>query len=151
MNIRCLKICIMGNRFLLYWLPLIVWISGIFLVSSLPRDSFPQSADSFSQSKVISKFPLHIMAFFVLFLLFYRLLRLNSKKQLAGVLVSSFSLTMLISLSKECWQLLIPTRYFNLNDLLIDGGAAFLGILGVCIVSVCNQKIFASIFGKKRD
>ena len=124
----------MGTRFLLYWIPLIVWLSGIFLVSSLPTDSFPQS-------KVMNTFALHLTAFFVLFLLFYRLFRLNSKKQLSGgVLLASFSLTILISFSKEYWQLFFPTRSFSLNDLLIDGGAALLGILAVSIISVCNQK-----------
>jgi len=123
-----------GTRFLLYWIPLIVWLSGIFLVSSLPTDSFPQS-------RVMSSLTLHFMAFFILFLLFYRLFRYNSGKQLTGgVLLASFSLTILISFSKECWQLLIPTRCFSLNDLLLDGGAAVLGILAIYIVSVCTQK-----------
>ena len=124
----------MGTRFLLYWIPLIVWLSGIFLVSSLPTDSFPQS-------RVMSSLTLHFMAFFILFLLFYRLFRYNSGKQLTGgVLLASFSLTILISFSKECWQLFFPTRSFSLNDLLIDGGAALLGILAVSFISVCNQK-----------
>ena len=135
----------MGNRFLQYWAPLILWIAGIFLVSSIPADSFPQS-------KVVSKFPLHFTAFFVLFLLFYRLFHSNSRKQLtAGALLLSFSFTLLISFSKECWQLLLPTRFFSFNDVLIDGGAALLGMLAICTVAVADQKSFAGIFSLKRE
>ena len=120
----------MANRILLYWLPLIVWICGIFLVSSLPSNSFPDE----SLISVPTEYPLHITAFFVLFLLFYRLLRSNTKKAaLKGILLSSLIFTMTVSFSKECWQLLIPTRSFSLKDIVLDGGAA---ILAMIIVSI---------------
>ena len=122
----------MANRLLLYWLPLMVWISGIFLASALPSHFFPRS-------RVTGSFSLHVTAFFILFVLFYRFFRPTRGKQLAGgVLIVSFAFTLLISFSKECWQLLFATRFFGLNDLLIDGGAALLGMLAVCIVSVCS-------------
>ena len=125
---RVIKSLTMANRFLLYWLPLIIWISGIFLVSSLQSDSFP------AESSILTEYPLHITAFFVLFLLFYRLFHSNNKKAtLTRILLYSFILTIIVSLSKECWQLLIPTRSFSLKDILIDGGAAFLAMLLVSI------------------
>jgi hypothetical protein len=90
----------MANRFLFYWLPLIMWISGIFLVSSLPTKYF------LPEHSIPIEYPLHITAFFVLFLLFYRLLRSNHKKAaLGGILLSSLIFTMIVSFSKECWQL----------------------------------------------
>jgi VanZ family protein len=110
------------------WLPLIVWIFGIFLVSSLSSNSLPIKAI------IPIEYPLHIIAFFVLFLLSYRLFRSNHKKAaLGGILLSSLIFTMIVSLSKECWQLLIPTRSFSLKDIFIDGGAAVLAMLAIGI------------------
>jgi len=116
------------NRFLSYWLPLITWICGIFLVSSLP------SNDS-SQFKLGEpSLHIHIIAFFVLFLLFYRLFQSNNKKALlGGIILSSFAFTLIISISKECWQLFIPGRCFSLEDIMVDGGAAFLAMLVVAV------------------
>ena len=115
-----------SSRFI--WLPLIIWISGIFLVSSLSSNSFP------SESRIPTEYPLHIIAFFVLFLLSYRLFRSNHKKAaLGGILLSSLIFTMMVSFSKECWQLLIPTRSFSLKDIVVDGGAAILAMIIVII------------------
>ena len=126
--IRYLSVVAMANKSLIYWLTLIIWISGIFLVSSLQSNSFP------NESWIPTEYPLHITAFFVLFLLFYRLFQSNNKKAaLKTILLYSFIFTIIVSLSKECWQLLIPTRSFSLKDIMIDGGAAFLAMLLVSI------------------
>ena len=118
----------MANRFLLYWLPLLIWISGIFLVSSLPGNSFP------SEFSILTEYPLHITAFFVLFLLFYRLLHSNNKKvTLKNILLLSLIMTMIVSFIKEAYQLLMPTRSFSLKDILVDGGATTLAMLFVTI------------------
>lgn len=118
----------MAKRFLLYWLPLVVWISGIFLVSSLPSDSFP------AEYKIPTEYPLHVTAFFVLFLLFYRVFQSDSKKAtLPSILLYSFIFTIIVSLSKECWQIFMPTRSFSLKDILVDGGATTIAMLLVSI------------------
>ena len=119
----------MRNRFLFYWLPLTAWISGIFLVSSLQSDYFPAES-----TRISIQYPLHITAFFVLFLLFYRLFHSNNKKAtLKTILLASFILTIIVSLSKEAWQILIPTRSFSLKDIFVDGGTATLAMLLVSI------------------
>jgi hypothetical protein len=118
----------MAHRFLFYWLPLIMWILGIFLVSTLSTTSFP------AESGVPIEYPLHITASFVLFLLLYRLFRSNHKNAaLGGILLSSLVFTMIVSLSKECWQLLIPTRSFSMKDIIVDGGAATLAMMAASI------------------
>jgi len=111
------------HRFLFYWLPLIIWITGIFLVSSLPSSSLPQS-------KVFSHYSQHFIAFFILFLLFHRLFRSNGKAVPISFLLS-FIFTITVSFFKECWQILIPTRSFGLKDVLFDSIAAFLAMLVV--------------------
>lgn len=82
---------IMVNRCVVYWLRLIIWTFGIFLVSSLPSDFLPTA------SGVSTEYPLHITGFFVLFLLFYRLLQSSNKKTaLKGILLSSFVFTLIV-------------------------------------------------------
>lgn len=113
------------NRFLFYWLPLIIWICGIFLVSSLPGTFFPQS-------KLFSHYSRHFIAFFVLFLLFHRLFRSNGKAVPISFLLS-FVFTIVVSFFKECWQILIPTRSFGLKDVMFDGSASLLAMLIVVV------------------
>ena len=47
------------------------------------------------------------------------------------IMFSSLILTMVVAFSKECWQLLIPTRWFSVKDIFVDGGAAILAMLVV--------------------
>jgi len=118
-----------SKRFLLYWLPLVVWISGIFVVSSLPSGSYPGKTWF---SIIPTEYLLHITAFFVLFLLFYRMLNTKEKKApLTTILLSSLIFTMVVAFSKECLQFLLPTRSFSLKDISVDGGATILAMLVV--------------------
>jgi VanZ family protein len=121
----------MKNKFVFSWLPLIFWVSGIFLVSSIPSHYFPFPP---GVSRIPTEYLLHIIAFFVLFLLWYRLFQSNNKKAaLKIILLFSFIFTMVVAFSKECWQLFIPTRSFSVKDILVDGGAATLAMLAVGI------------------
>ena len=121
----------MNKRFLYYWLPLLIWISGIFLVSSIP--SIPSK--SFPVEQIIPmEYPLHLTAFFVLFLLFYRLLEHKNKPlPLRNIVLFSIILTMAVAIAKECWQLLIPSRFFSMKDILVDGSAAILAMFALRI------------------
>lgn len=111
------------NRFLIYWLPLVGWISGILVVSSLPGGTIPAGPD------ISLEYPLHITAFFVLFLLFYRLLDLRNKDtSVKSMLLICLVLTMLVAGLKECLQLAAPTRTFSLKDIMVDGAAATLAM-----------------------
>jgi len=117
----------MSKRFLLYWVPLIIWICAVFVVSSLPGSSFPMR-----ESRIPTSYVLHITAFFCLFVLFYRLLSTKEKRtSLTIILLSSLIFTMVVAFSKECWQILFPTRHFSLQDIFVDGGATILAMLVV--------------------
>ena len=119
----------MSKRFLLYWAPLIIWTCAIFVVSSLPSNSIPSTLP---ESRIPTEYALHITAFFCLFVLFYRLFNSNGKNSpLMTIMFSSLILTMVVAFSKECWQLLIPTRWFSVKDIFVDGGAAILAMLVV--------------------
>ena len=117
----------MRNRVLIYWLPLVVWISGIFVVSSLPGGSYPAKIGF---SIIPTEYLLHITAFFVLCLLFCRVLESKNKKpNLTSVILYCLIFTMMISFSKECVQFFIPTRSFSMKDILVDGSAAGLAMI----------------------
>ena len=121
----------MAKRLIIYWLPLVVWISGIFLVSSLPGGSYPCKTWF---SIIPTEYLLHITAFFVLCLLFYRVLQFNNiKPGLTNVILYCLICTMIVSISKECLQLFIPTRSFSMKDILVDGGATILAVLVVSV------------------
>ena len=118
----------MSKRFLLYWLPLIIWICGIFVVSSIPGNPSPSLSPQVGAST--HEYPLHITAFSCLYLLFYRLSNSNgNNSSLMTIMFSSLILTMVVAFSKECWQSLLPTRYFSLKDIFVDAGAAATAML----------------------
>jgi len=120
----------MSKRFLLYWVPLIIWICGIFVVSSIPGN--PSPSPSPQVGAFTHEYPLHITAFFCLFVLFYRMLNTKEKRApLATILLLSLIFTMVVAFSKECWQILLPTRHFSLKDIFVDGGATVLAMLVV--------------------
>jgi len=123
-----------SKRFLLYWLPLIIWISAIFVVSSLPSKFIPSSLPD---SGIPTEYVLHITAFFCLFFLFYRVFRNNVKSAPLGtILLSSFVFTMVVAFPKECWQFLMPTRFFSVKDILVDAGASIWAMLLVTVVKI---------------
>lgn len=123
---KCKKLR-MAKRFLLYWLPLVVWISGIFVVSSLPGGFYP---GKIGFSIISTEYLLHITAFFVLCLLFYRVLEFKNKKPgLTNMILYCLIFTMIVSFSKECLQFFIPTRSFSMKDILVDGSAAGLAMI----------------------
>ena len=119
----------MSKRFFLYCVPLIIWIIGIFVVSSLPSKSIPSTLP---ESRIPTEYVLHITAFSCLFVLFYRVLNTQEKRApLTTILLSSLIFTMVVSVSKECWQIFVPTRHFSLKDIFVDGGATALAMLVV--------------------
>ena len=127
----------MAKRLIIYWLPLVVWISGIFVVSSLPSGFYPAKIGF---PIIPTEYLLHITAFFVLCLLFYRVLQFkNIKLGLTNVILYCLIFTMIVSFSKECLQFFIPTRSFSMKDILVDGGAAIFAML---VVSVRGGGLF---------
>lgn len=115
------------NRFLLYWLPLGIWIVGTLVVSALPSGSYPKETalPGFS-----SNYLLHVTAFFVLFLMCFRLFHSQYKgaSRLRTILLS-LGITLLVAVCKECLQLVAPTRTFSVADMLLDAAAAVTALL----------------------
>jgi VanZ family protein len=102
---------------LLYlWLPLVIWMSLIFLLSSQP--DFPRPKVSWLED--LMGIGAHMFLFGVLAVLWARVLR--GQRQ---TLLLAFLLTMLYSLVDEFHQSFVPGRTADPLDLVYDGlGAA---------------------------
>lgn len=100
------------NDFIKSWLPLLLWMTVIFRMSSLPAKDIPPL------------FPLqdicyHLAAYAILGYLFRR----AAKKNIRLTLIFCIA----YALSDEFHQIFIPGRSFSGFDLIIDGAGAFLG------------------------
>ena len=123
----------MKNRLMFYWAPLIILIIAIFVMSVIPNHYLLLEEPSLL-SKIFNQYTQHLFAFFVLFVLCYRLFRIEFMKlSLFRMMLYSFLFTITISFSKEYLQLFIPSRTFNPVDILVDGVGALLGLLGMRI------------------
>jgi VanZ family protein len=135
--------------FLLYWLPVLVWMGIIFYISHQDSDSTGQNGDIFMflfnllnldpVRMVELKVPLylrklaHVIEYFVLFLL---LARLNFQYfKMPKVAWMSLVVTILYAISDEFHQTFIPGREGKISDVGIDSLGAILA-LGVLFLWV---------------
>lgn len=101
------------------WLPVAVWCGLIFYLSSIPK---LRAAENPFWDEIIRSI-LHFIIYGVLFLLFFRAMNaLKEKKDYLWPLV----LSVLYSISDEFHQSLVPTRTFQLKDLVVDFAGVFL-------------------------
>ena len=108
--------------FFLYWLPLIAYCVLIFIQSSYPA---PESLPSFESSDKL----LHLAAYAVMGVLFYRAYRTLPLKDNAQLLVlASVASASLYGLSDELHQAFVPFRDASLADLAADVLGAACGV-----------------------
>jgi len=109
-----------------YWVPTLLWIGVIFFLSSLPESTTP--GRSLLPDKILHAAEYFILAFLILFAL-QRTTELKFSTCFWIVLVSGTA----YGLSDEFHQLYVPTRNFDLTDLLANvcGIALLFGILWV--------------------
>lgn len=103
------------RKIIFYWGPLLVYMSLIFYFSSLPRMSFIEVLpDLIFKDKL-----LHIIEYFILGLLVYRVLSLYQElepvKIYLTIIISTF-----YGLSDEIHQIFVLGRFFSFLDLLAD-------------------------------
>lgn len=110
------------------WLPLVVWMAAIYLVSDQP--DIPHAPDS--TLDWILKKTLHAMAYGILAWLWWRALDgLDAQAGPGRRLVAAFLLTVAYAASDEWHQAHVPGRHSQPVDVLIDalGAAVALGVL----------------------
>lgn len=104
------------------WVPVLFWCILIFYLSSIPN---LRAVESPFWDEIIRSI-LHAFVYTVLYLLFSRAINYHRQK---NNLFLPFFFTFLYALSDEVHQRFVPTRSFQLNDLLVDSGGAFLGLI----------------------
>jgi len=113
----------MIKKFLLYLLPVLIYMSFIFYLSSQSR--VPVSI-GFDTNGLI----LHIIEYFVLGFLVYRFLgNFCTKKSAYFIFFISLLISILYGISDEIHQSFVPNRVFSLIDLGADFLGSFIGII----------------------
>jgi len=114
-------------KFLIYWLPPILWASGIFYLSSI--SGLASGLTVFWD--VFWRKLFHATEFGILSLLFWRALHYGENVNLKKALCWSFLLTVLYAISDETHQYFVPNRECRLRDMGIDslGVAAVMGVI----------------------
>lgn len=104
------------------WGPVVFWCGLIFYLSSIPQ---LRAAENPFWDEIIRSF-LHSVIYGILFVLFFRALKVSRKKKdyLWPLVLSAF-----YSISDEFHQSLVPIRTFQLRDLMVDIIGALFGIL----------------------
>ena len=129
--------------FLIYWLPVLVWMGLIFYVSHQDSDSTGQNGDIFmfifnllnlDPARMVElNVPLylrktaHVIEYFILFLLTARLsTQYFNMPKIAWV---SLLVTILYAVSDEFHQTFVPGREGKISDVGIDTIGAILGVV----------------------
>jgi VanZ family protein len=114
------------RRFLTHWLPPLLWMALIFLVSAqsdLPGPELPESL-----LKVLTRKSGHLLAYGCLAWLYWRALaQALPGSPLTSIL--SFALAVLYGVTDEYHQMFVPGREGKLTDVLIDGLGAGVTLL----------------------
>lgn len=117
------------KKFLLYWLPVIVWAGAIFFLSSIP-DLKSGLKEDFLLRKIA-----HILEFAVLTFLLFRAIFLD--RPFATSIIYSLIIALFYAFSDELHQLFVFGREGNIRDVAIDS----IGILIViCLCYIKNRK-----------
>jgi VanZ family protein len=112
-------------EFVKYHLPLWLMLVGIFILSSIPSDKFPDLSFTF-EDKLI-----HIILFFVLFFCFVWSLKHLKRFTILSryFILASLTLTILYGLLDEFHQYFVPNRTSDLYDWFADSAGALLAFL----------------------
>jgi VanZ family protein len=116
------------QKFIKYWMPPIIWMAFIFLLSSRQRISV---ADEYILNFLFFK-TLHMIEYAILFFLFFRAYHhLNDdKKSLQKIFALAFFSAVIFAISDEIHQYFVPTREGTIRDVFIDS-------LGIFFMFIC--------------
>lgn len=109
------------KKALIHWLPLILWMVIIFLLSSQPKIvRFEDKVTDFITGKIA-----HIIEYALLYILWFR--TINNELTGKNWKLPLF-FTVIYAISDEIHQLFIPTREGKLRDVIIDTVGALIGL-----------------------
>ena len=125
------------STFITHWLPLITWISIIFIVSSIHGSKFQilpfNTITQVHIEELLSyrQAAFHTGEYCLLVILTYRLLRLKLNQPENFIYLLSFSTSILYAISDEVHQYFVPGRFATLTDLIFDTLGIITGL--ICI------------------
>jgi VanZ family protein len=135
------------KRFTIYWLPVVLWIGYIFLLSSDTFSStytsriiipflhwlFPDmSLTDIRMIHAVIRKCMHVIVYFVLTLLLYRAYRGDSREQkTAKWIIASLSTVIVLAAADEYHQSFISTRTPSIGDVGFD---VLGGIVAFCVI-----------------
>ena len=102
------------KKFVYYWLPVILYLSVIFYFSSLSRIEVVETIPTF----VLKDKLLHMIEYSILAILLYRALNQYQRLQPVALFLAIIFST-LYGLTDELHQLLVPGRFFSIQDLFV--------------------------------
>ena len=117
-----------------YYLPLLLWMGVIFYLSSIPGNGYHGARTLWFY---IERKGAHIFEYFILTLLFIRLLKFY-KIRPGKVMVFSFILSLLYAFSDEFHQLFVFGREGKILDIGIDSLGIVLAALAYFLFTVKN-------------
>jgi VanZ family protein len=111
------------GRLLWLWLPVVVYMAGIFVASSISKPPMPED---------VSDVSLHEAAYFGLTLL---LIRALSRETWSGVtwkvLAAAWIVAVLYGISDEWHQSFVPNRHADFRDIVADATGALAAVVVV--------------------
>ena len=115
---------------LVLWGPVVVYMGGIYYVSSLSQPPTLIGGDK----------PWHLLAYLALAVLVVRALARRALARIdGGVLISAVAITVAYGLSDEIHQRFVPGRTADAKDLAADTGGAIVGA-GACWAAAAARK-----------
>lgn len=106
------------RHFILYWLPPIIWMTIIFVMSSRQRISL---ADTEVENFLIFK-SLHVIEYAILYILLFRATFKSFTKKISNQSIFTIAIisSILYAVSDELHQTFVPTRQGAIRDIFID-------------------------------
>ena len=134
------------SNLITHWLPLIIWLSIIFIVSSihgsklqfLPFNTITQVHIAELLSYRQATF--HIGEYYLLVILIYRLLRVKLNHPETFIYLLSFTTSIMYAISDEVHQYFVPGRFATLTDLIFDTSGIIIGLFCIYIYKKIVRK-----------
>ena len=104
-------------------------MTGIFVLSSVPGDSFPEITLDFGDKFV------HVFLYFLFMIFTYISFAEQKIADLKdNVLIYSFIFTVLYGITDEIHQYFVPNRLFDFYDILANAAGAAAGMVTIMII-----------------
>ena len=112
---------VMNKKFIIYWIPVIIYAGLIFYLSSLPNPLYKVEQIISIKLPDTTLIVLHIIEYLILSLLLYR--ALNNTK-INNALTLTILITITYGFTDEIHQIFVPGRLFDFFDLLANSFGA---------------------------